>query len=246
MISFGEIAEWAASLRAESLSALLDWDDYGFLAPPGHSAAVVAGSHEEAHVAAAELALRLGAACLLAPTAGQAATFVHGPAAALAAGVRAGMPPNAIARAMGLAFLAPCAPTWGGLLATSAKPARIAGPVATGLRACALASEGVAPPRRALEDGLARASFAPLPGLLDGFGERWLLPTLSFKPRPAAAHLQAPLAALADLGVIDPDTVDEIEVAAGAPALTMEALARRENAPAGELVGKQFSVERAL
>ena len=291
MTSFGEIAEWAASLRAESvppavrlaaererasvrgaiaaawetragrtwarasppgserdagMSALLDWDDYGFLAHPGHSAAVVAGNHEEAHIAAAELALRLGAACILAPAAGQGSTFVHAPAAALAAGIRAGMHPTAIARGLGLAFLAPCAPTWGGLLATSAKPARIAGPVASGLRACTLASEGVVPPRRALADGLARASFAPLPELLGGLGDRWLLSTLSFKPRPAAAHVQAPLAAFAELGVVDPDAVDRIEVAAGAPTLTMEALARRENAPAGEPVATQFSVERAL
>src|SRR5215216_3778951 len=113
MVSFDEVAEWAAAVRAErlsaevrlaaareresvrativltqqteagrrwaratppgherdgGLSAFLEWDDYGFLAHPGHSAAVVAGGHEEAHVAAAELALRLGAACLLAPT----------------------------------------------------------------------------------------------------------------------------------------------------------------------------------
>jgi hypothetical protein len=156
------------------------------------------------------------------------------------------MHPAPVARAMGLAFLAPCAPTWGALLATTAKPARIAGPLAGGLRACTLASEGVAPPRAALAEGLARASFAPLPNFLDGLGERWFLSTLSFKPRPGAAHVQAPLAAFGDLGVLDPDAVDEIEVAAGAPTLTMEALARRENAPARERIATQFSVERSL
>jgi hypothetical protein len=291
MISFGEIAEWATSLHAETLpedvrraaarerasvraaidagwatdagrqwarattpgherdaglSVLLDYDDYGFLAHPGHSAAVVAGGHEEAHVAAAELALRLGAACLFAPSHGQGWTFVHGPAAALAAGLRGGFDAKTLARAMALAFLAPCSPTWGALLATRAKPARIAGPVAGGLRAAALAEEGVAPPRRALADGLASASFAPLTSLLDGLGERWFLPTLSFKPRPGSAYLQTALAAFADLGPIERDEVSDIEVGAGATTLTMEALTRRVNAPADEAVATQFSVERSL
>jgi hypothetical protein len=291
MISFDEIAEWAASLRAErlpatvrkaaarerdsvkaaiaaawrtrsgrhwervtnpgherdaGLSVLLDYDDYGFLGHPGHSAAVVAGGHEEAHVAAAEVALRLGAACLFAPANGQGWTFIHGPAAALAAGLRAGQDAKTLARAMGLAFLAPCSPTWGALLATQAKPARIAGPVAAGLRAAALAAEGVAPPRRALGDGLAAASFAPLPSLLGGLGERWLLPTLSFKPRPGCAYLQAALAAFAELGPLETDTVAGIEVDVGAATLTMEALTRREEAPADEPVATQFSVERSL
>jgi hypothetical protein len=291
MLSFGEIAEWAAALRAEDvpaavrraaaqertsvrgaiaaswatdigrrwarttppgierdagLSALLDWDDYGFVGHPGHSAAVVAGAHEEAHVAAAELALRLGAACLLGPSHGQGRTFVHAPAAALAAGLRAGLDAPALARAMGLAFLAPCAPTWGGLVATSAKPARIAGPVATGLRAASLAAEGVAPPRRALAEGLAAASFAPLEALLDGLGDRWLLSTLSFKPRPASACLQAALAAFADLGPLEPEEIREVEAAVGTATLTAEALVRRESPPPDEPVATQFSLVRAL
>ena len=291
MISFSEVAEWAVSLRAETLpkdvrvaaarerasvrgaidaawrteagrrwtratrpgherdaglSVLLDYDDYGFLGHPGHSAAVVAGGHEEAHVAGAELALRLGAACLLSPSNGQGWTFVHAPAAALAAGLRGGYDAKTLARAMALAFLAPCAPTWGGLLASQSKPARIAGPVATGLRAAALAAEGVVPPRRALAEGLERASFAPLTRLLGGLGDRWLLTTLSFKPRPGCAYLQAALAAFADLGPIDRDTVSDVEVAAGATTMTMEALTRRAGAPADEPVATQFSVERSI
>lgn len=291
MISFDEIAEWAASLRAErlpaevrraaernresvratialtqqteagrrwaratppgherdgGLSALLEWDDYGFLAHPGHSAAVVAGGHEEAHVAAAELALRLGAACLLAPTGDQGRTFVHAPAAALAAGIRGGLDRRGLARALGLAFLAPCAPTWGSLVATQAKPARVAGPIATGLRAAALAADGVAPPARALADGLARASFAPLPDFLAGLGERWFLRTLSFKPRPGCAYLQAALAALADLGPVERETVASVDVAVGATTLAMEELTRRERAPKSEPAATLFSVERSV
>lgn len=232
--------------RDAGLSVLLDYDDYGFLGHPGHSAAVVAGGHEEAHVASAEVALRLGAACLFAPSSGQGWTFIHGPAAALAAGLRAGHDARTLARAMGLAFLAPCSPTWGALLATQAKPARIAGPVAAGLRGAALAAEGVVPPRRALAEGLAAASFAPLPSLLGGLGERWLLPTLCFKPRPGCAYLQAALAALAELGPLESDSVSVVEVEAGAVTLTMEALTRREEAPADEPVATQFSVERSI
>ena len=291
MLSFGEIAEWAASLRAEmlpesvrraaererasvraaiegawateagrrwtratppsherdaGLSALLDYDDYGFLGHPGHSAAVVAGGHEEAHVAAAELALRLGAACLFAPAHGQGLTFVHSPAAALAAGLRSGFDPKRLASAMGLAFLAPCHPTWAALVATRSKPARIAGPVATGLRAAALAAEGIRPPRGALADGLAAASFAPLPGLLEGLGERWFLSTLSFKPRPGSEYLQAALAALADLDPLDRDEVVEVEVAAGAATLMVEELANRARPPAAEPLATQFSVARSV
>jgi hypothetical protein len=291
MVSFDEVAEWAAAVRAErlpaevrlaaareresvrativltqqteagrrwaratppgherdgGLSALLEWDDYGFLAHPGHSAAVVAGGHEEAHVAAAELALRLGGACLLAPTGDQGRTFVHAPAAALAAGIRGGLDRHGLARALGLAFLAPCAPTWGALVATEAKPARIAGPIATGLRAAALAADGVTPPSRALADGLARASFAPLPAFLDGLGERWFLPTLSFKPRPGCAYLQAALAALAELAPLERDAIASIEVAVGATTLAMEELTRRERAPASEFAATLFSVERAI
>jgi hypothetical protein len=232
--------------RDAGLSALLDWDDYGFLGHPGHSAAVVAGGHEEAHVAAAELALRLGAACALSPTVGQGWTFIHAPAAALAAGLRSGFDARTLARALGLAFLAPCPPTWGSIVATRAKPARIAGPLASGLRAAAQAADGVAPPRRALEEGLAAVSFAPLPEMLDALGERWLLPTLSFKPRPGSACLQAALAAFTDLGPLDRQAVAAIEVEIGAATLTMEALTRREAPPVDEPVATQFSLERAL
>jgi hypothetical protein len=291
MVSFDQIAEWAASVRAErlpedvrrvaernresvratikltqqteagrrwaratapgherdgGLSALLEWDDYGFLAHPGHSAAVVAGGHEEAHVAAAEVALRLGAACLLAPTGDQGRTFVHAPAAALAAGIRAGLDRHGLARALGLSFLAPCAPTWGSLVATQAKPARVAGPIATGLRAAALAADGVAPPARALADGLARASFAPLPEFLAGLGDRWFLRTLAFKPRPGCAYLQAALAALADLGPLERETVASVEIAVGATTLAMEELTRRERAPRSESAATLFSVERSV
>jgi hypothetical protein len=291
VVSFDEVAAWAASLRAErlpsevrlaaareresvratialtqatgagrrwaratppgperdgGLSALFEWDDYGFLAHPGHSAAVIAGGHEEAHVAAAELALRLGAACLLAPIGDQGRTFVHAPAAALAAGIRGGLDERGLARALGLAFLAPCAPTWGGLVATEAKPARIAGPIASGMRAAALAADGVAAPPRALADGLARASFAPLPEFLTGLGERWFLPTLSFKPRPGCSYLQAALAALVDLRPLEREAVASIEVAVGAATLAMEELTRRERAPATEPAATLFSVERSV
>jgi hypothetical protein len=291
MVSFDEVAEWAASLTAErlptdvrlaaarerenvratialtrqtepgrrwaratppgherdaGLSALFEWDDYGFLGHPGHSAAVVAGRHEEAHVAAAELALRLGAACLLAPTGDQGRTFVHAPAAALAAGLRAGLDRQGLARALGLAFLAPCAPTWGALVATEAKPARVAGPLATGLRAAALAADGVSAPARALADGLARASFAPLPDMLAELGESWLLPTLSFKPRPGCAYIQCALAAFADLDPIERDAVASIDVAVGAPTCAMEELTRRERVPLSEPAATLFSVERSL
>lgn len=232
--------------RDAGLSALLDWDDYGFLGHPGHSAAVVAGGHEEAHVAAAELALRLGAAGLLSPTRGEGRTFIHAPAAALAAGVRAGFDARKLARAMGLAFLAPCAPTWGAIVATRAKPARIAGVVAAGLRAATLAADGVAPPRRALADGLARASFAPVPGFLGGLGERWFLSRMSFKPRPGCAHLQTALAAFAELGPLERSEVAGIEVAVGAAAMTMEAVTRREAVPANEPVATLYSIERSL
>jgi hypothetical protein len=291
MVSFDEIAEWAASLRAEvlpvsvrragererasvraaiaaswdtvagrrwarvvppgherdaGLSVLLDYDDYGFLAHPGHSASVVAGGHEEAHVAAAEVALRLGAACMLSPVGDQGRTFVHAPAAALAAGVRAGFDARTLARAMALAFLAPASPTWGGLVATRAKPARVAGPLATGLRAAAMAADSFVPPARALEQGLAAASFAPLETFLNGLGARWLLPTLSFKPRPASAYAQAALAAFADLGPIEPNEVASVEVEVGAVTLAMEELTRREDPPPDEMVATQFSLERAL
>jgi hypothetical protein len=232
--------------RDAGLSALLDWDDYGFLAHPGHSAAIVAGGHEEAHVAAAEVALRLGAACLLSPTGAEGRTFVHAPAAALAAGVRAGFDARTLARALGLAFLEPSAPTWGAIVATRARPTRVAGPVAAGLRAAGLAGDGVAPPRRALADGLARASFAPLPGFLEGLGERWLLPTLSFKPRPGCAYFQSALAAFADLGPLDRDAVATVDVAVGAAAITMEAVTRGQAAPASEPVATLYSLERSL
>jgi hypothetical protein len=291
MLTFGDVAEWAVSLRAErlpeevrvaaarerasvrgaidaawetdagrrwgrattpgherdaGLSALLDYDDYGFLGHPGHSAAVVAGHHEEAHVAAAELALRLGAACVLGPSQGQGPTFVHAPAAALAAGLRAGYDATTLGKAMGLAFLAPATPTWGGMLATRAKAAHVADAVSVGLRAAALAAAHVRPPRRALADGLQAASYAPLTRLLDGLGERWLLPTLSFKPRPGSVYVQTPLAALADLGPLDRDEVADVEVSVAAPALTMEALTRRTGAPADEPVATQFSIERSI
>lgn len=291
MLTFGDVAEWAVSLRAEripdevrvaaarerasvraaidaawttdagrrwgratppgyerdaGLSALLDFDDYGFLAHPGHSAAVVAGGHEEAHVAAAELALRLGAAALFAPAQGQGLTFVHAPAAALAAGVKGGLDAATLGRALALASLAPATPTWGGLLATRAKPARVAEAVATGIRACALASASVQPPRDALAEGLAAAAYAPLPRLLGELGDPWLLPTLSFKPRPASACLQAALAAFAEFGPLDADEVSDLEVAVPAPTLALEKLVRRLAAPRDEPIATQFSLERAL
>ena len=239
MVSFDEIAEWAASLRAEQLPATVarrprerdsvraaiaaawrtrsgrHWER---VTNPGHERdaglfsstttttafSVIPGIRRRSSRAGRGGARRGGGARVAArgrlparplerpgldlhPRAGSGAR----------GGLRAGHDAKTLSRAMGLAFLAPCSPTWGALLATQAKPARIAGPVAAGLRGAALAAEGVAPPRRALADGLAAASFAPLPSLLGGLGERWLLSTLCFKPRPGCAYLQAALAALA-------------------------------------------------
>src|SRR5919108_12842 len=124
--------------------------------------------------------------------------------------------------------------------------ARVAGPIATGLRAAALAADGVAPPARALADGLTRASFAPLPDFLAGLGERWFLRTLSFKPRPGCAYLQAALAALADLGPLERDIVASVEIAVGATTLAKEELTRRERVPLSEPAATLFSVERSV
>ena len=272
MVSFDEIAEWAASLRAEQLpatvarrprerdsvraaiaaawrtrsgrhweqvtnpgherdaglSVLLDYDDYGFLGHPGHSAAVVAGRHEEAHVAAAELGLRLGAACLLAPRA-----------------ARVGPHPRAGSGARGWPAPARCEDALARPGLRSSRPARRPGEPCSRRRRSRHASPG----RRC---GLRGAALAA-----EGVARRAASPMGS--PRPASRRSRACSAASASGGSSRRSASSRGRAAptcrrrsqrwrssarsratrsrasrwtAGAATLTMEALTRREDAPA--------------
>jgi 2-methylcitrate dehydratase PrpD len=233
---------------AAALSIALDFDDYLCFGHPGHSAVLVPlmlASETEAEgdrvllaqVVADEIGARLGGACLIGPLNGQMWSFVHAAGAALAGGLLLGLDEDRLAHALAIALYQPPRPTAPGFMGADTKLLTAAEPAVIGMRAARLARGGVTGPPDALDHprGFLHAfSHAPIRGLLDSLGSSWALRTLSVKPYPGCAYVDATVDALLSLGPPKAADVERIVVEAGALTCGMDRMSRRylEGGPA--------------
>ena len=112
----------------------------------------------------------------------------------------------------------------------------------SGLRAALLGRAGFSGPRTVFEGahglfaGFARTREGNYAALLDGFGERWLMTALAFKPYPCGTMIQPYLDCAGRLATrVGPDIVVELvaEVAEGTVHRLWEPLAEKQRPPNG-------------
>lgn len=253
-----------ATFLHSTWSMMHDYDDYLFMAHSGHGgvfAGLAVGEVENhsgrelltAVAAGNELAGRLGAAVLLGPHNGQMWSFVHQAASAAVTARMLDGESETIHNAVASSLYNPPFPNLRGFMKGDSKYVTAGVPSATGVRAGYLACGGARGAPRALsgENGfLEDFSYEPLSVMLDGLGDTWVTKTLSFKPYPGCAYLQAPLQAFDELRGRErfrSDEVEEIRVGGSLPTVLMENYS-------GEATGSDpvtptsvaFSVKRAL
>jgi 2-methylcitrate dehydratase PrpD len=224
-----------------ALSVALDYDDYLCFGHTGHTAVLVpalmaaeTGSDGidqlVAQTIANEVEGRLGGATLLGPMNGQLWAFIQAAGAAVAAGRLMGLDRPRLAHALAISLAHPVRATVAGFMAPDAKLLVAAEPAAAGVRAARLADAGVTGPLDALDEergALAALSFAPLRGILSGFGDGWATQTLSVKAYPGCAYIDTTVDALLELldeNAMAPDDVTEVTVEAGMLTCGMDAL----------------------
>lgn len=263
--AFGPPLQPDPARAAYSLAALtiaLDFDDTCYAGHVSHSAVNVPLAYAAslgldgrslltAQIAANECAARITAAATLGPFRGQTAAHAH-LAGAVAARLRAqGEPWPRWVDALGLALAAPPWTLFRGFVASDAKLLSAANAVRAGLDACdgALAGLRGAPDIVEHPDGfLARFADVPLvEAATAGLGERWHTETLSFKPYPGSAYIQAAVDCAIDLHgrLADVAAVAIEEVVVHASLLTLGAdggSAPYLRGPESELPALSFSI----
>ena len=163
-------------------------------------------------------------------------------AAAAGAGAALGLEPRQLADALGIA-----GSMAGGLLeylaeGTWTKRMHPGWAAQSGLRAALLGRAGFRGPRTVLEGvhglfaGFARTREGNYAAMLDGFGERWLMTALAFKPYPCGTMIQPYVDCARRLGQrVDPRDVTELvaSVAEGTVHRLWEPLAEKQRPPNG-------------
>jgi 2-methylcitrate dehydratase PrpD len=221
-ISDHALGPLSAGGRWAVLAHVLDFDDL-HLPSTAHisavcvPAALASGGGARAYLAGAGVMARLGIVLGWRHYAsGWHATCTAGaPAAAAAAAVARGMDADGIATAIALAV-----PAAGGVqraFGTQAKSLQVAFAVEAGLRAAALAAAGADADPGALDEwvGLVGGDPGALP-----VSEEAIPGGLAVKVYPCCYALQRPMAALRELGPVDPDRVRRVELRTPAGALT--------------------------
>jgi 2-methylcitrate dehydratase PrpD len=228
-----------ATFLHSTWSMMHDYDDYLFMAHSGHGgvfAGLAVGEQEHcsgreyltAVAAANELAGRLGASVLLGPHNGQMWSFVHQAASAAVTARLLDGGAETLRNAVALALYNPPFPNLRGFMKGDSKYVTAGVPSATGVRAGLLAAGGARGAPRALtgSDGfLEDFSYQPLTVMLGGLGESWVTESLSYKPYPGCAYLQAPLQAFDELRAEErfrPGEVEQIRVGGSLPTVLME------------------------
>ncbi|HYS10910.1 MAG TPA: MmgE/PrpD family protein [Myxococcales bacterium] len=253
----GQIGAAAAAFVNGTAAHGEDFDDT-FEGGPVHAGAVVV----PAVLAAAEQERRGGTSALLGIAvgveticrlslvvpkavhkAGFHPTAVFGaPAAAAGAGAAMGLEPRQLADALGVAgsmasgiieYLAEG--TW-------TKRMHPGWAAQSGLRAALLGRAGFSGPRTVLEGvhglyaAFARSNEGNYSALLDGFGERWLMTALAFKPYPCGTMIQPYVDCARRLGkrVVPKDVIEVVaSVAEGTVHRLWEPLAEKQRPPNG-------------
>jgi 2-methylcitrate dehydratase PrpD len=153
-------------------------------------------------VIANEIGGRLGASCFFGPLNGQLWSFIHLVGAAAATSKLLGLDAEKTTHALGIALAHPNFPLQPGFMKPSSKLLTAALPTRAGIAAAYLAREGMTGEPRTLEDRRGfwrRFSFLPLPFMLDGLGELWVMRTLSMKTFPGCFYFQTACSAVEDI-----------------------------------------------
>ncbi|MGB2938759.1 MAG: MmgE/PrpD family protein [Candidatus Dormiibacterota bacterium] len=228
---------WAVvAARAALLTMALDFDETAFAGHLGHASALppivagaTVGASEErvlvAQVAAAEVAARVTAAVTLGSARGQTAAHTHSAAAVVGCGIALGLDAERIANALGLALAQSRKVLLSAFMGSDAKFWIAAGPIldaARCLEAAASGARGLDSVMEAKGGVLDQLAAVPLPEAMSGYGERWHLRTLSIKGIPGCAYLTAPVEAAIELGPMDIEDIEAVDVAASIFTIGME------------------------
>ncbi len=187
-----------------------DFDDIVWMGHTGHSAvfaALAVAEHEGkslremllAVVVANELAGRLGASSILGPLNGQMWTFLHLVGSAAATAKLLGLDAERTTHALAIALAQPNFALQPGFLVPTSKLLAASTPLVAGIHAAYLARAGITGFAALLEDPRgfwSRFSFLPLPEMLGGLGETWVLRTLAVKTYPGCHYFQTALTAI--------------------------------------------------
>ncbi len=255
-----DVDSYSRVWKLSASSVRFDYDDYLFAAHSGHSAvwSSLAACRErglgtedllESIVVANEVEGRLGAAVAVGPHNGQMWAFVHA-AGSAAVTARLDGDADAVADAVGVALYSPNWPTDAGFMSGDAKRFTASAPAAAGMRYGEEAVDGAERADDALKGFLEEYAYLPAPEFIGGWGDSWVTRTLSYKPRPGCAYVQAPLECferIVDEEGVHPDDVDTVDVHAALLAVGMENLGRRHR-PTDRLpeVSVNFSVALTL
>ncbi len=199
-----------ATLVNAACSMALDYDDIVWMGHTCHSATfapLAVAEHEGrtsaellvAVVAANEVAGRLGASSFLGPLNGQMWTFVHLAGAAAGAAKLLGLGEEQTTHALAIALAQPPFALQPAFLKPTSKLLAAATPAVIGLQAAYFARAGMTGAPAVLEDERGfwkRFSFLPMPFMLDGLGEEWVLDTFTLKTFPGCHYFQTALVAL--------------------------------------------------
>jgi 2-methylcitrate dehydratase PrpD len=181
-----------------------DFDDIVWMGHTGHSAVFASLAVAEAEdasvddltaaiVIANEVGGRLGASSFLGPLNGQMWTFIHlvGAAAATASLLR--LDAARATHALAIALAQPPFALQPGFFGPTSKLLAAAVPTQIGVQAAYLARAGMTGAPAILEDprGFWKwFTFQPLPEMLGGLGELWVIQTLTIKTSPACHYFQ--------------------------------------------------------
>lgn len=202
-----------------------------------------------AQVAANEVAARLTAAATLGPHRGQTATHTHLAGSATARAKAQGFPAAVLRNALGLALAQPGWFVYRGFMGSDAKVLTASTSVRAGLDAVDAARGGLvgaADILEAPEGFLAKFAHVPVPGWVDGLGDRWHTRTLSFKTYPGCAYIDTCVDATLDLVEkhdLAADDVAHVDVFGSVFTVGMDAHSKPYQAgPASSAVTLNFSV----
>lgn len=199
-----------AALANAACSMAQDFDDIVWMGHTCHSAvfaSLAVAEHEgretsdlvTAVVAANEVAGRIGASSFVGPLNGQMWTFIHLVGAAAASSKLLGLDAEQTTHALAIALAQPNFALQPGFLLPGSKLLAAATPTATGIQAAFFAREGLTGFPAILEDRRGfwrRFSYLPLPVMLEGLGDLWVLRTLAMKTYPGCHYFQTALSAI--------------------------------------------------
>ncbi|MFW6087241.1 MAG: MmgE/PrpD family protein [Myxococcota bacterium] len=217
-----------AAFANAACSMAHDFDDVVWMGHTGHSTvlASLAVAEDrgadgrrllEAIVVGTEVAGRVSASSLLGPLNGQMWTFIHLVGAAAATARLLDLDGEQTTHALAIALSQPNFALQPAFLGPSSKLLSAATPTRTGMEAAYLARAGVRGAPEILEDPKgfwARFSYLPLPAMLEGLGDVWVMRTLQVKTYPGCHYFQTACSALEEIvqrtGPLSPEAVSSI------------------------------------